>query len=89
MAKLPTYKEIGKKVAEEALDGYIYQGKTLRAWVDVVAQWQELKETIVELRDSEGTLTQQETCEFLVNYIDALEKNMSVSENLNKSESEG
>ena len=29
MAKFTTYEEMGKKVAEKALDGYIYKGKTL------------------------------------------------------------
>ena len=38
MAKLPTYEEIGKKIAEEALDEYIYKGKTLREWVELLAQ---------------------------------------------------
>lgn len=37
MAKLPTYEELGKKVAEEALE-YIYMGKTLREWIDVLKQ---------------------------------------------------
>lgn len=40
MAKFPTYEEMAKKVAEEALDGYIYKGKTLREWVDILAQTQ-------------------------------------------------
>ena len=35
--------------------------------------WQELKETITELRDSDGTLTQQEVCQFLVRYMEVLE----------------
>ena len=39
-------------------------------------QWQELKETIVELWDSNGTGTQQEVCKFLVNYMGILEKQM-------------
>lgn len=39
-------------------------------------QWQELKETIIELRDGNGTGTQQEVCKFLVNYMDILEKQM-------------
>lgn len=38
MAEFPTYEEMGKKIAEEALDGYIYKGKTLREWVDILAQ---------------------------------------------------
>lgn len=32
--------KMGKKVAEEALDGYIYKGKTLREWIDILAQTQ-------------------------------------------------
>ena len=39
-------------------------------------QWQELKETIIEMRDNDGTGTQQEVCKFLVNYMDVLEKQM-------------
>lgn len=39
----------------------------------VTEQWQELKETIIELRDSDGTLTQQEVCEYLVYYMNVLE----------------
>ena len=42
-------------------------------------QWQELKETIIELRDSNGTGTQQEVCKFLVNYMGILEKQMQES----------
>lgn len=39
-------------------------------------QWQELKETITEMCDSNGTCTQQEVCKFLVNYMEILEKQM-------------
>lgn len=39
-------------------------------------QWQELKETIIEMRDNDGTGTQQEVCKFLANYMDNLEKQM-------------
>ena len=39
-------------------------------------QWQELKETITELRDNDGTGTQQEVCKFLANLMDVLEKQM-------------
>ncbi len=39
-------------------------------------QWQELKETITEMRDNDGTGTQQEVCKFLVNYMEVLEKQM-------------
>ena len=37
-------------------------------------QWQELKETIIEMRDNNGTGTQQEVCKFLANYMEVLEK---------------
>lgn len=39
----------------------------------ITEQWQELKETIMELRDNDGTLTQQEVCEYLVYYMNVLE----------------
>lgn len=39
-------------------------------------QWQELKETITEMRDNDGTSTQQEVCKFLANYMEVLEKQM-------------
>ena len=40
-------------------------------------QWKELKETIIELRDNDGTGIQQETCKFLANLMDVLEKQMT------------
>jgi hypothetical protein len=39
-------------------------------------QWQELKETIIEMRDNNGTGTQQEVCKFLVDLMNILEKQM-------------
>lgn len=45
-------------------------------------QWQELKETITEMRDNDGTGTQQEVCKFLANYMDILEKQMQEPEHL-------
>lgn len=39
-------------------------------------QWYELKETITEMRDNDGTASQQDACKFLVNYMDVLEKQM-------------
>lgn len=41
-------------------------------------QWQELKETIIELRDNDGTGTQQEVCKFLANLMDVIEKGASL-----------
>lgn len=50
----------------------------------MIKQWNELKSTITELRDSGGTGTQQEVCEFLVNLMNVLQKQMSSLENANK-----
>lgn len=36
--------------------------------------WNELKETIIELRDNGGTGTQQEVCKFLANLMSVLEE---------------
>ena len=46
----------------------------------MIEQWQELKETIIEMRDNAGTLTQQEICKFLTNYMEILEKQMIESQ---------
>jgi hypothetical protein len=35
-----------------------------------------LKETITEMRDNDGTGTQQDACKFLVDYMEVLEKQM-------------
>lgn len=40
----------------------------------MIEQWQELKKTITEMRDNNGTGTQQEVCKFLANLMDVLEK---------------
>ena len=37
-------------------------------------KWYQLKETIIELRDSDGTLNQREVCKFLANLMEILEK---------------
>lgn len=46
----------------------------------MIEQWQELKETITELRDNNGTGTQQEICKFLANMMDNLEKQIEPQE---------
>ena len=42
----------------------------------MTGQWQELKETIIEMRNNDGIGTQQEVCKFLANLMDVLEKQM-------------
>ena len=42
-------------------------------------QWKELKETITEMRDNDGTATQQEACKFLANLMNVLEKQIQTN----------
>lgn len=46
MAKFASYKEMGKKIAEEALDGFEYQGKTIREWVKIITEQEPCDEAI-------------------------------------------
>lgn len=50
----------------------------------MIEQWRELKETIIELRDNDGTATQQEVCKFLANYMGVLERQMPECVTINK-----
>ena len=47
MAKFPTHEEMCKKVAEKALDEYIYKGKTLREWIDILGQQMIISEELL------------------------------------------
>lgn len=64
-SKDPDYKVIHFKEDVECLPPVTPQ---------MMDQWQELKETIIEMRDNNGTGTQQEVCKFLANLMDVLEK---------------
>lgn len=37
MAKFPTYEEMSKEVAERALDEFLYMGKSLQEWMQIIA----------------------------------------------------
>lgn len=37
MAKFPTYEEMAKNVAEKALDDFLYNGKSIREWMQIIA----------------------------------------------------
>ena len=39
--KFPTYEKMAKDVAEKALDEYVYQGKTLREWIQIILESQD------------------------------------------------
>ena len=36
MAKFPTYEEMAKNVAEKALNDFLYNGKTIREWMQII-----------------------------------------------------
>ena len=42
--------------------------------MDIYGAWKQLKETVIELRDNEGTGSQKDICSFLINYMGILEK---------------
>lgn len=37
MAEFPKIEEMSKKVAEKALDEFLYKGKTIREWIEIIA----------------------------------------------------
>lgn len=37
MAEFPTYEEMAKNVAEKALDDFLYNGKSIREWIQIIA----------------------------------------------------
>lgn len=43
--KFPTVNKLAEQVAEEALDKYLYKGKTLREWIDIILSQEESSET--------------------------------------------
>jgi hypothetical protein len=65
---------------ERAIQVLEYYGEKLgcKAEFDLAIKalegWDELKETIVEMRDNNGTGTQQEVCKFLVNLMRVIEE---------------
>ena len=76
------YEYFARVIAHIDIEGYM--DKALNKGQKVMdngmpEQWQELKEIIIEMRDNNGTGTQQEVCRFLANYMDVLEKQMQES----------
>ncbi len=37
MAKFPTYDEMAKRVAERALNEFLYDGRSIREWIQIIA----------------------------------------------------
>ena len=44
MAKFPTIEEFAKIVAEEAINNYEYEGKTIREWIELILKQKENKQ---------------------------------------------
>jgi hypothetical protein len=39
MSKIPTFDEMAKDLAKKALDEFLYKGKTLREWVEIIISY--------------------------------------------------
>lgn len=60
--KFPTIEEMAKEVAEKALDEYVYEGKTIRQWGEILKDYVDKKTTlerIAEQLEAESQWTQQ------------------------------
>lgn len=44
--KLPTIEEFAVQAAEKALDEYVYEGKTLRQWVEILKDYDDKQSTL-------------------------------------------
>lgn len=47
--KFPTITEIAKEVAEKALDEYVYEGKTIRQWVEILKDYDDKQSTLQDI----------------------------------------
>lgn len=73
--------DVAKTIELLAVYGFMAESR-----YKMTEQWRELKETIIEMRDNNGTATQQEVCKFLANLMDVLEKQTNCSEFPNSSD---
>ena len=62
--KFPTYEEMGKEIAEKALDEYLYKGKTLREWIEIIIA--EEKQTNTAEWISDNGITYCSNCKYEV-----------------------
>lgn len=44
--KFPTMEEMARNLAEKALDEYVYEGKTIRQWAEVLADYDDKQTTL-------------------------------------------
>ncbi len=55
MAEFPTYEEMAKNVAEKALDDFLYNGKSIREWMQIIA--------------SEDCISREEVCDYIAEFV--------------------
>lgn len=81
--EFPTIDEFAKEVAEKALDEFIYEGKTIREWVEIIIKQQPCEDTIsrqaaIDAICKEGTRLERNgtvaMCEIKQWCIDLLER---------------
>lgn len=54
MAKFLTYEEMGKKIAEKALDEVLYDGRSIREWVQIIASEDAIsRKAVIEIIEKE------------------------------------
>lgn len=73
MAEFPTYEEMAKNIAEKALDEFLYDGKSIREWMQIIASEDCIsrKAVLKTLDDMDIVLDEDRTVE---NYKELLEE---------------
>ena len=82
MAKFPTYEEMGKKVAEKALDEFLYNGKSIREWMQIITSEDAVSRQAVDELSKELVHTTRDKADFLCNFWDRLQKLPSITPQL-------
>jgi len=54
MAELQDFDEIAKKIAEKALDEFMYEGKSLREWINQIPKWISVTERLPKPGELDG-----------------------------------
>ena len=55
MAEFPKYEEMAKNIAEKALDDFLYNGKSIREWIQIIA--------------SEDCISREEVCDYIAEFV--------------------
>lgn len=74
MTKFSTYEEMGKKVAEKALDEFLYNGKSIREWMQIITSEDAVSRQAVDELSKELVHTTKDKADFLCNFWERLQK---------------